>query len=200
MEDGREVETRVQGSAFLAQAFRVETAAEAADRLSSIGKRYHDATHHCSAWRLGPPDRFVERSDDDGEPSGTAGIPIQGAIQRADLFDVVVVVTRYFGGTKLGTGGLVRAYAEAARLGLEAAPRREVFREARLSFACGYEDVGAIEAVLSREGSRIRSVDRDFGNRADFTVTVLRSQIDPLRGILVEATAGRVVVAAPHEG
>ena len=199
IETGPEIETKVKGSRFLGQAFLVRDPRGAAETLGTVRKRHHDATHHCSAYRIGPPESEEERSDDDGEPSGTAGLPILGAVHRAGLFDVLVVVTRHFGGTKLGTGGLVRAYGDAAREAVEAAPRRMVWLESRLRISCGYEDIGAVEAVLAREGSQIRSVVREFGSEATFTVALLRSQVRTMEEILVETTSGRARIS-PEAG
>jgi uncharacterized YigZ family protein len=107
-------ETKVKGSRFLALLAPAESADAAVAVLDSVRKARHDASHHCFAYRLGP-DGSRERFSDAGEPSGTAGRPILHALQHAGLSDVVLVVTRYFGGTKLGVGGLRRAYADAAR-------------------------------------------------------------------------------------
>ncbi|MCK4750363.1 MAG: YigZ family protein [Bacteroidales bacterium] len=102
-----------KGSKFLAFAFPVAAEDEIKDRISLLRKQYHDARHHCLAWRLGPDiDRY--RTNDDGEPSGSAGKPIFGQIQSRDLTNVLVVVVRYFGGTLLGVGGLINAYRSAA--------------------------------------------------------------------------------------
>ncbi|MEZ4649811.1 MAG: YigZ family protein [Candidatus Eisenbacteria bacterium] len=200
IENGPEVETKVKGSRFLGQVFRAPDAESAGLALAAIRKQYYDATHHCSAFRVGAPESAEERSDDDGEPSGTAGVPILGAIRREDLFDVFVVVTRYFGGTKLGTGGLVRAYGDSAREALAATPRRTVWRESTLEIGTTYEDVGAVEAVLAREGRHLRNVEREFLDQVRFRVTLLRSQVSSLEAILTEATAGRAAVQDSPQG
>lgn len=192
VETGPPREIREKASRFLAQAFRTDDETAADEALRALRRRFHDATHHCSARRLGEPGAVRETADDDGEPGGTAGAPILAAIAGADVYGVTVVVTRWFGGTKLGTGGLVRAYGEAARAALAAAPRREVWREARVAFACGWDDVGAVEAVLSREGAAVRGCDRAFDPAPAFDVRIVRSRAAALRAALVEATAGRV--------
>lgn len=197
LENGPEVESRVQGSRFIGQAFRISTLEEGTSAVAAVRREYHDATHHCWALRLGPPDGMFERSDDDGEPSGTAGAPILAELRRSELFDALVVVTRYFGGTKLGTGGLVRAYAESARLALSAAPERFVWREAVLSVTCAYEDLGTVEGFLARESGAIRSVEREFAAQPRFLITVLRSEGERIRAALIEATAARVAISGP---
>ncbi len=107
-----------KGSRFISIAVPVESAGDVKSQLESLRKQYHDARHHCYAYRLGePPYEF--RYNDDGEPSGTAGKPIFGQIQSFDLTNILIVVVRYFGGVKLGTGGLIQAYRSAAKEAIE---------------------------------------------------------------------------------
>ena len=196
--DGPEVEIKVKGSRFIGRALAASTREQAAAALDGIRRRYHDATHHCSAWRVGAPDSAQTRSDDDGEPSGTAGPPILAAIEGGEIFDVLVVVTRYFGGTKLGGGGLVRAYGAAARQALEAAPRREVWLERVLDLHCTWDDLGTVEAVLARHRSWLRGVERKFGARPLMAVRVLRSKADALSAALTDESGGRVMIESRH--
>lgn len=109
-----------KGSKFLAFAEAVTSENEAKTILEKYRKQYHDASHHCYAWAIGPA-RESQRMNDDGEPSGTAGRPIFGQILSFGLTDLIVVVVRYFGGTKLGAGGLINAYKSATRDALEVA-------------------------------------------------------------------------------
>ena len=102
--NGPETEIKIKGSRFLGQAFHAPDLETGRKRLETVRKKYHGATHHCWAARVGEPGRVEERSDDDGEPSGTAGAPILAALRGGELHDGLVVVTRYFGGVKLGTG------------------------------------------------------------------------------------------------
>lgn len=189
--DGPEIETRVKGSRFLAQAFFAADETAVSRRLHAIGKRYHDATHHCWACRQGVPGEVRERFDDDGEPAGTAGQPILGALLRADVYDALLVVTRYFGGTKLGTGGLARAYGAAAREAMREAARVPRWREATLAVACDFDDLGTVETVLARHAPAVRSVERAFTPRPTLAVTVRKSHAADLRAALIEATGGR---------
>jgi uncharacterized YigZ family protein len=126
---------RDRGSKFLAFAYPVENEEQIKDILAELRKQYHDARHHCYAWRLGPGLEHY-RANDDGEPSGSAGLPIYGQIRSRELTDVLVVVVRYFGGTLLGVSGLIRAYREAGAEALDAAGiiERKVCREIRVSF------------------------------------------------------------------
>ncbi len=197
VEDGPQVEIKVKGSRFLAQVFQVMTEAEARERLRIIRKRYHDATHHGSAWRLPPPQDPIEAADDDGEPSGTTGPPILLQLRGAELLGALCIVTRWFGGTKLGTGGLARAYGDAAAQAVAAAPRTTLWRAQQIRLEPSWEDVGAIEAVLAREASRLLSIDRSFGERPVFTLTVPLSQCVPILDAVRQATGAR---AQAHPG
>lgn len=130
-----EAASRERSSKFLAYIYPVQDEEGIRERLDALRKRYFDATHHCYAWRLGPQgERF--RANDDGEPSGTAGKPILGQLLSNGLTDCLVVVVRYFGGTKLGVPGLIAAYREAAAAAIAAAnvAERTVDRRIRVDF------------------------------------------------------------------
>lgn len=135
LEAAAEAASRERSSKFLAYAYPVRTEEEIREHLDALRKRHFDATHHCYAWRLGPRgERY--RTNDDGEPSGTAGKPILGQLLSAEVTDCLIVVVRYFGGTKLGVPGLIAAYREAAAEALAAATvvERTVDREIRVDF------------------------------------------------------------------
>ncbi|HKI84743.1 MAG TPA: YigZ family protein [Candidatus Krumholzibacteria bacterium] len=191
IEDGEEIELRIKGSRFLAQAFHVEDVELVNEKLTHLRRRYHDASHHCWAARLKSSGSLVERSDDDGEPSGTAGVPILGALQRAKLYDAFVVVTRYFGGTKLGRGGLVRAYSDAARSALEIAPRKRIWHDAFLTVECSFEDLGTVEAQLARSAAAVKSIERDFSGTPRLHLRIRRSKALRVAEEIREATGAR---------
>ena len=197
--DGPEIELRVQGSRFLARVWTAPDEESVAAGLDDARRRYHDATHHCWAHRAAPPAAPRERHDDDGEPAGTAGVPILAAIRQADLVDALVVVTRYFGGTKLGTGGLARAYGEAAREALTAAGRKIRWNSADLVLVFGFDDVGTVETVVARSAGAILDVERRFDPEPGLRLTVKHSLLDEIRSRLIEATAGRVTFPEPGE-
>jgi uncharacterized YigZ family protein len=199
VEDGPETECKVKGSRFLGQVFRAASAEEATDRLQSVRKRHHSATHLCWASRIGVPEDPVERFDDAGEPSGTAGRPILNQMLGLEVHDALVVVTRYFGGTKLGTGGLARAYADAAALALEAAPERVVLRETKLGVECGFDDVGAVEAYVAKAGTDVHRVERTYDPSPQLTLHVRRSRADAILAAIIDATAGRATVNRSHD-
>ena len=196
VEDGPEVEWTVLGSRFLGQAFAAGDEETAKESLLSVRRRYHDATHHCWAWRLGLGDPPLERWDDDGEPSGTAGLPIAGALRHAKVTQAMVVVTRYFGGTKLGSGGLVRAYGEAARLALDSAPPRILWRSCPVVLRCTYDQLGIVEHLIARQAESILSLDRRFDPTPEFRLRLKESRRDQFARTLTELSAGRIELLA----
>ena len=144
---------RTKGSRFIAAISPAQDVQAAEAFVASLRSEYDDASHHCFAWRLGP-DGETFRSSDDGEPGGSAGRPILLQIEGHDLTDTVVVVTRYFGGTKLGVGGLVRAYGGAAGQALDRAEIliTEITRTLHIEYP--YECTGAVEALFARYRER----------------------------------------------
>src|SRR5689334_22504590 len=136
-------EIREKGSVFLAVVGPAADEAAAKALLAALEREMPDATHHCWAWRLGSPPR--ERSSDAGEPAGTAGMPMLQVLRGAGLSDVLAVVVRWFGGTKLGKGGLARAYAAAAREAVQGLPVLSRVPTVRLAVEVAYERVGAVK-------------------------------------------------------
>ena len=150
--DGQ-AEFTVQRSRFIAYAAAVRSEEEARAFVARLRKEHYDARHCCSAWILGA-DGAKQKSSDDGEPGGTAGMPILETMKRRGLTDAAVAVVRYFGGIKLGAGGLVRAYSHAASIGIDAATlaRRVTLR--RLDVTVGYELFSAIERWARQKNLR----------------------------------------------
>jgi putative IMPACT (imprinted ancient) family translation regulator len=181
-------ETRVKASTFIAVAAPAESEAEARGRLEPIQKKRFDATHHCSAWRFRGG---VWRANDAGEPSGSAGAPILAAIDGVGVVDCVVVVTRYYGGTKLGVGGLVRAYGDAAALALQAAPRRVGVPAVRLRITYGYEHTAAVMRGVERAGAaEMEHGYAGAGDRGVLDFALPAAAEEALADELREATAG----------
>jgi len=183
-------EIRDRGSRFLAQCFPARDEDGARRQVQQIATRHHDATHHCWALVLGHGSRALRRSSDAGEPAGTAGPPILAAIDKRRLTGTLVVVTRWFGGTKLGTAGLIRCYGGAAGEALEAAGAQQCRRESRVSLEVEHTDVASVQRVVFGAGGRF--AEEAYGARARLMAVVLPSQESALRERLVEATAGRV--------
>lgn len=186
-----EAETRVRASRFLALAFPVESEAEARAALEERARAYFDATHHCAAWRFRDG---LWRAIDAGEPGGSAGAPILAAIDAASLVDTAVIVTRWFGGTKLGVGGLVRAYGDAAGEALAAAPRRRGVHAERIRTRYVFNDTSAVMRALERVAAADIEHEFDEDDGASVTFVVPGGEVEPLKVFLAERTSGRVDV------
>lgn len=177
-------------SRFIANAAPAGSEEEAAAFLESIRKKHYDARHHCSAFIIGR-NRELVRSSDDGEPSGTAGRPILEVLLSKELTNTIVVVTRYFGGTLLGTGGLVRAYTEAAKAGIENARSATMRYGAEISVKTDYTDLGKIQYLLGNKG--IPTLDSRYTDRVELIIRVPEEGIDRLLKDLTECTSARAV-------
>lgn len=178
------LESIVKKSRFLAQASAVEDAGQAMAFLESV--READATHNCWAFRVGG----AYRSSDDGEPAGTAGRPILAAIDGQRCDRVVVVVARWFGGVKLGAGGLVRAYGGAASECLRLAAKQPLVELAQASIACGFGHVGAVHQLIAQFGAGKRG-EAFTGEGLRIEVELPRERLAPLQIALRDATRGQ---------
>jgi uncharacterized YigZ family protein len=181
-------EIEVSRSRFRCLVDRVEDESAARAVIEAVRKEHWDARHHCTAFVLGP-DRAVERSNDDGEPAGTAGAPILDVLRGAGLSDVVAVVTRWFGGVLLGTGGLARAYADATRAAVEEAGtvRRVLVGEHVL--AVEHADAGRVEHALRARGVEVLGTAYD--DRAHLRIAVPPAELPSTADLVAELTAGR---------
>lgn len=182
---------KIKGSRFIGTVQPVADADEALTFIETLRKEFHNATHNCWAYRLGDAQDF--RFNDDGEPSGTAGKPILQAIVGANLYFTAIVVTRYFGGTKLGTGGLIRAYHEAAAVVIEEA---KVVTRKLFARICIHHDFDQINPVMNlvqkstRSGTKI--LDTRYDSRVHLEVALFQSEAEAFMSQLTEATAGKV--------
>lgn len=184
-----EAETKVLGSVFRARALPVDTVDVVRDVLADLRRREWDATHHVSAFRLADG---TARADDDGEPGGSSGAPVLRQIDARSLVNTLVVVARWFGGTKLGVGGLVRAYGDAASLALDSAGVRTVVARTTVVLRFAYADTSpALHAV-----SRVDAVTlaTDYGDDTALTLAVRRADVPRLLDAVREATAGRAAI------
>jgi uncharacterized YigZ family protein len=187
-----EAEIEVKRSRFRGHVERVDNEPAAREVVERMRKQHWDARHHCSAFVLGS-DAAVVRSSDDGEPSGTAGAPMLEVIRGRDLSDVVAVVTRWFGGTLLGAGGLVRAYGDAVRAALDSAGVRERRLWQRYDVPADHADAGRLEGELRARGVRVLGA--EYAERA---VLHVAARTDDFAGVLAGLTAG--AVTADHVG
>jgi uncharacterized YigZ family protein len=182
--EGR-AEIRERASRFLAFVSPAATPEEAAALVARLKKEYHDATHVAFAWKIGSGDSTRERASDAGEPSGTAGRPIAAAIASAGVTDVVAAVVRYFGGTKLGTGGLSRAYRRAAEAAIAAAERKTLRETVFVVVTCTYEQLGSARRLLRPPGVTLAA--ETFEPDPVLRLEVIRSQLPCLLADLDEA-------------
>ncbi len=185
---GGEAEYEIQKSRFITHTAHVETEAEAQDFIRQQKKTYFDARHNCSAWVLGETSN-LQKSNDDGEPGGTAGNPILDAIHKQSLTNIVLVVTRYFGGIKLGAGGLIRAYGHAANLGLQASTIVAAIRFQRISATIDYTLLGSVENWLRQKEIRIE--DSIYTDTVKLILLFEQDSTAALLAELTDLTAGR---------
>lgn len=180
-------EIEVKRSRFRCDLVRVVDEDAARAVVEAARKQHWDARHHCSAFVLGAA-RALERSSDDGEPAGTAGAPMLEVLRGAEVSDVVAVVTRWFGGTLLGAGGLVRAYSDAVRVALVEAGRleRRLLRE--LAVEIGHADAGRVEGDLRARGYVV--LDTSYGVTVTLRLGARPSEQPGLVAALAELTAG----------
>lgn len=178
----------VQGSEFVGHAAPVESVDAAEAFVDEVESEHPDATHNVPAYRV-RADPFREYASDDGEPSGSAGKPMLSVLQGRDLENVAVVVTRYYGGTELGVGGLVRAYSKATKDAVDAVETVEERPHERFAATVDYDDSGTVRGILESEGV---AFDADYGERVVFDVRVPVAEADALRDRLRSATSGRV--------
>ena len=194
--EGGEGEITEKKSRFIATVRKCECEADAVGFIEEMKKKYWDASHNCSAFVIGSRGELT-RCSDDGEPGGTAGRPMLEVLLGEGIRNVAVVVTRYFGGTLLGTGGLVRAYSQAVHAGL-AACRVGVMRYgSRLVIRTDYNGVGKVLHVLRKQG--VEPEDSDYGESVSLTVVIRGSLEQRLVDDLVEATGGRIQVEKERE-
>lgn len=175
-----EVLYKEKGSKFIGYAFPVTSEEEIKNHLDDLKKQHHSARHWCYAWQLGKNyDSY--RANDDGEPANSAGMPIYGQIQSFDLTNVLVVVVRYFGGTKLGVGGLIQAYKIAAQMALEVATISEHTIDDHFELAFEYPEMNAVMRVIKEEDLTI--VNQEMGLSCKITVGVRKRNADKIYGI-----------------
>lgn len=194
--EGGEGEYVEKKSRFIATVRSCESEAEASAFIEEMKKKYWDARHNCSAFCIGSRGELT-RCSDDGEPSGTAGRPMLEVLTASGIRNVAVVVTRYFGGVLLGTGGLVRAYTQAVKEGLAACRLGTMRFGQELSITTDYNGIGKVLYLLGNEG--IEPVSSDYTDKVSLRILVPGQRVDGLCAQLVEATMGRVEMVKIRE-
>lgn len=185
-----ETEIVVVNSRFIASAAPVFSNEEAREFINSIKAKYPDATHHVPAYIIGYGNSTSAYCSDDGEPSGTSGRPVLSVLQGSGLGDAAIVVTRYFGGTKLGIGGLVHAYGDAAKAVLELLPRAEKVPTYTVMLAIEYSLFERVRLMLNRHHAE--TLDEDFGADVTITARFIQGDLPPFQAELSELTRGQV--------
>ncbi|MEO8881427.1 MAG: YigZ family protein [Gemmatimonadaceae bacterium] len=186
-------EQTIDRSRFICTVQRVRSAADAQEFLREMNDEFADATHNCWAYLVGAPgstDRIG--MSDAGEPHGTAGRPMLVVLQHSGVGDIAAIVTRYYGGTNLGTGGLVKAYGGTVQLALVTMARAERIDYAEMMVVVGYESISVVQQLLLRHEAA--SLTEDYGERATFRLRVPVARAEAMRDALLDATSGRAEV------
>ena len=186
-----EEEITIQKSRFIAYVNRAETEEQAQQFIAEIKKKNWNATHNCSAYMIGEADH-IQKANDDGEPSGTAGLPILEVLKKRGLKDTVVVVTRYFGGIKLGTGGLIRAYGKSASEGIDAAQVVERRLVQIMETSLDYTWLGKVENELRSSVYAIKEI--HYLDKVTVEAFVEESQKEAFTNWMTELTNGQAEI------
>lgn len=184
------VTTTAANSRFVTTVGLVTTVDEAKAFLAAVRAEMPDANHHVYAYRVGFGNSVIEGMSDDGEPSGTSGPPVLAVLRGSGVGDVIVVVTRYFGGTKLGTGGLVRAYSEGARTGLESLATMRKIEMQTLGIEIAYHYFELLKRLIAEHGGVVD--DETFAAEVTVLATFPADQVEAFAAALTELTAGQV--------
>ena len=183
-------------SRFIANIFYVENIKDAEEKLAEIKKKYYDAKHNCFAYVIGLDGEIV-KSSDDGEPQGTAGHPMLDILKGNELTNCIAIVTRYFGGTLLGTGGLVRAYSDSLKSAISLTKTSEIKAAYEVSFEINYDDYGKIENVvqgINTVDQNIYSLDKVFEDVVKLKYLVNENVFEKFRNELKNITKGKVII------
>ncbi len=191
-----QAEIEINKSRFIAYVKRVETEEKAVTFIAEIKKKHWNATHNCSAYIIGENDQH-QKADDDGEPSGTAGKPILEIIKKMGLKDTVIVVTRYFGGIKLGAGGLIRAYGKSASTGIKEVGIMERQGHTRMGVQIDYTLLGMLENQLRMQDYII--ADKEFTDKIKLIVLEKMGHEEELKQKITDWTAGNVLFSIAGE-
>ena len=186
----------IEKSTFIGYAKPIKTEEEAVDFINEIKKKHKDATHNVWAYTVGKS-MNIQRYSDDGEPQGTAGIPTLEVIKKEDLRDVVVVVTRYFGGIKLGAGGLVRAYTKGAKVGIEAAKVIEKVKYKDVRIKIDYNLLGKVQNEIMNMGYFVK--DTVYEDNVEFIVYSRIDEVEKLTDRMIDITSATATITLGEE-
>lgn len=183
-------------SRFIASVCSVSTPEEAQSFIEQIKKKYWDAKHNCSAYVIGKDAQYT-RCNDDGEPAQTAGLPMLEVLLHSEVRNIVVVVTRYFGGTLLGTGGLIRAYGQTVKQALENSVIGEEVEGYEVIIEADYFDVGKVQYLLTQK--QITVLNSVYAQNVTFELQMQKELLQEVTDALVEATCGRILIKDKKE-
>ena len=183
----------IQKSRFIGYAKKTETEEEARQFIQQIKKKHYDATHNCSAYLIGQNDQ-IQKANDDGEPGGTAGMPILDVIKKKELKNVTVVITRYFGGIKLGGGGLIRAYSSSASLVLEAAGIVKMQMMQIYQVTADYSLLGFLQNALEQSVYQLHKI--DYSDYVVLEILVNAGQESTFETWITDTTNNRITIKA----
>lgn len=186
------IEIKIKRSRFIGTVRYVASVESAREFIDSVSGEFHDATHNCWAYRIGLGQEQVFKYSDDGEPSGTAGKPILDAIDRYDLVDTCIVVTRYYGGIKLGTGGLSRAYRDTALAVVEEAGSKTLYLTERVRLTFHLQFTNIVLRTLSSEVCT--TVDSEYSDVGKITCDIRRDSAEKIKSTLISQTNGRIEI------
>ena len=189
-EDGQ-VQEEIKKSRFICHAKRVYSEEEARDFITAIKKEHYKATHNCSAFIIGERSE-IKRTSDDGEPSGTAGVPMLGVLENHNLTNICVVVTRYFGGIKLGAGGLIRAYAGSVALAVKEIGIIEIKEQAGIAIQMSYAQYQEYGNFLKEHN--LIELETSFTDQVDTMIYVDKEEKENIKAALVEFFNGKVTL------
>ena len=185
-------EIEVKKSRFIGRLINVRSEEEAKLLLEEIRRENRDANHNCYAMRIGDPKNVLERFSDDGEPQGTAGKPILELLKGNELYDVLAVVTRYFGGTLLGTGGLVRAYTKASQEALEVSTIITRISGVKLKITTEYTGIGKVQYILGQR--KIPILASEYTEKVETEVLVSDEEVEMIIAEITEGTNGQAEI------
>ncbi len=187
IQEKQSAEIKITKSRFIATAIPVRNPDEAKEEYDKIKKQYHDASHNCWAWRFGE-NGLDFRYSDDGEPKGSAGKPILFTISKYEVSDILIVVTRFFGGKKLGVGGLVRAYSDAAEECLKICEKKQIDITKKVRIFTTYEDLNTIKSLLDTYAV---SYTESYTDMIDISANIPISKVDEFTDNITQKTNAR---------
>lgn len=175
LKPSKEVLFKEKGSKFFGYAFPISSEEEVKEHLENLKKQHHSARHWCYAWQLGK-NYEAYRANDDGEPTNSAGMPIYGQLQSFDVTNILVVVVRYFGGTKLGVGGLIQAYKTTAQMALESARIHKKTIDEIFILKCDYPEMNIVMRIIKDENLKI--IEQKLELNCEFEISVRKKEAD----------------------